>query len=132
MHQSKAAEIYNRCAAIDKNNRDRKDALMIERKLKTHDLSPRVNLFLFVVNVVDSWKVYSNITFTTEENSGEAQKELYAHLAAEMIDKFDSVSMSERRFTLNESDSTVLCQKLVNQDVGYQPISLPQRERNIQ
>jgi hypothetical protein len=111
--QPKAAETYySVCAAIDKHNRDRQDNLMIERKLKTHDWSTRVNLSLFAVNVVDSWKVYSKISFTAEENSGESQKEFYAHLAAEMIDNnYDSVSTSERRITINESDSPVLCRR---------------------
>jgi Transposase IS4 len=74
--QPKAAEIYySVCEAIDQHNRERQDTLMIERELKTHDWSARVSLSLFSVNFVDSWMVYSKITFNTENNSGEAQKE---------------------------------------------------------
>jgi Transposase IS4 len=113
--QPKAAETYySVCSAIDKHNRDRQDTLMIERKLKTHDWSTRVNLSIFAVIIVDCWKVYNKLTFTSENNSGEVQKEFYAHLAAEMIDNnYDSVTTSERRnvASANDVESPVFCRR---------------------
>jgi Transposase IS4 len=87
--QPKAAETYySACGKIDQHNRDRQDTLMIERKLKTHDWSTRVNFSLLSICFVDAWRVYSRMTFgeTNEDCNRETQKEFYGHLSAELID----------------------------------------------
>jgi hypothetical protein len=95
--QPRAAELYyNTCPKIDQHNRDRQSSLSVERKLVTNDWSQRVNLSIFAMIVVDTWRVYSQFTFPTpnrdggddEENDNwiESQKCFYGRLAAELID----------------------------------------------
>ena len=100
--QPKAAEIYyNSCGKIDQHNRDRQDTLSIERKLKTHDWSTRVNLSLLSMCFVDTWRVYSRITFGDTDGEGgprETQKEFYSLLAEELIDNtYDYIGGQRRR-----------------------------------
>jgi Transposase IS4 len=115
--QPKAAEVYYAvCSKIDQHNRDRQDTLMIERKLQTHDWSMRLNLSLLAIIFVDSWRVYSQITFPVN-NAGElqkieSQKEFYGNLAAELIDNsFDRIGMRNRcldfEHTTHEADSVI-------------------------
>jgi hypothetical protein len=67
---------------VDQHNRDRQDTLGIEKKLKTHDWSLRVNLSIFSIICVDTWKVYSQLSFGDEnDNQRESQKAFYGHLA---------------------------------------------------
>ena len=91
--QPKATEIYyDVCGKIDQHNRDRQATLGLERKLKTHDWSKRVNLTLLSMCIVDSWKVWNLISKTNEGEAKETQKAFYAHLAAELIDnQYDGI-----------------------------------------
>jgi hypothetical protein len=91
--QPQACEIYyDTCAAIDRHNRCRQDDLMLERKLKTHDWSTRVNISLLGMCIVDTWYAYSQCTDTTE-----TQKEFYSALAVELIDNtYDTVGSGRR------------------------------------
>jgi hypothetical protein len=90
--QPKAAEVYYSCrACIDQHNRDRQSTLMIETKLVTHDWAMSVNLSIFAICMVDTWRIYKQLT--CKENAGEldvvpfeTQQEFYGHLAAELID----------------------------------------------
>jgi hypothetical protein len=95
--QPRACETYYSCCAkIDQHNRDRQDTLMLEKKLKTHDWSIRVNLSILGMIMVDCWKVWSQITVTGPEGlskPAETQKEFYSQLATELIDNtFDYVA----------------------------------------
>jgi hypothetical protein len=105
VHQPKAAELYYSCCGkVDQHNRDRQDTLCIERKLKTHDWSLRVNLSIFAMIVVDSWRVYSQLTYGSDlaDSNGENQKDFYGHLAAELIDNnYDNVGGGSRRSSSN-------------------------------
>jgi hypothetical protein len=92
--QPQAAEMYYKtCAKIDQHNRDRQATLGIEQKLVTHNWSLRVNLSILSMIVVDTWKVYSQLTYANErQGTAESQKEFYAHLAAELIDnRYDNI-----------------------------------------
>ena len=87
-------EYYGVCGKVDQHNRDRQDTLQLERKLKTHDWSQRVNMSILGIIIVDSWRMYQRMTFPPYEdyisNTEEVQKIFYSHLAAEMIDnRFD-------------------------------------------
>jgi Transposase IS4 len=85
--QPQAAETYYEvCGKIDQHNRDKQATLGLERKLKTHDWSKRVNLTILSMCAVDAWKVWSRITVDDAGNRVETQKEFYGHLAAELID----------------------------------------------
>jgi hypothetical protein len=106
--QPLAAEMYySCCAAVDQHNRDRQDTLQLERKLKTHSWSMRVNLSILGMIMVDCWRVYDQLTPTATNN--EVQKEFYAELAAELIDNnYDTVGSATKRATrsndVNDSD----------------------------
>jgi hypothetical protein len=92
--QPKVAEVYySACAKIDQHNRDCQDTLMLERKLVTNDWSTRVNLSILAVILVDSWRVYSKMTFPAEFTGlKKIQKDFHGHLAAELIDNnYDQV-----------------------------------------
>ncbi len=106
--QPRAAELYYKtCAKIDQHNRDRQATLGIERKLVTNDWSLRVNLSIFAMIVVDTWRVYSGLTTDTElgSNIGETQKEFYGRLATELIDnRYDIVGSGGRRRNNNNDD----------------------------
>jgi hypothetical protein len=101
--QPKATELYyDVCGKIDQHNRDRQATLGIERKLKTHDWSKRVNLTLLSMCIVDSWKVWKRISTDDSGQAKENQKTFYAHLAAELIDnQYDGVR--RRRNATGES-----------------------------
>jgi hypothetical protein len=120
--QPLAAEVYySTCAVIDQQNRDRQDALMIKRKLKTHDWATRVNLSIFAIILVDCWRVYSKLSFNAT-NKVEVQKDFYAHLAAEMIDNtFDRVTPVGRSPSSIDDDeeADLYCEQLVLQVVAY-------------
>lgn len=94
-----AATYYNVCGRVDQHNRDRQDTLMIERKLKTHDWSQRVNLSIFAMILVDTFRLYSKMTYPPDEEApGEVQKTFYTHLATEMIDnRLDIFGRSARQ-----------------------------------
>lgn len=98
--QPRAAELYYKvCAKIDQHNRDRQSTLGIERKLVTNEWSLRVCLSIFSMIVVDTWKVYSALTYGHERNNdnGETQKEFYGKLAAELIDnRYDNIGGRRR------------------------------------
>ena len=102
--QPQAAEVYYKvCGKIDNHNRDRQATLGLERKLKTHDWSKRVNLTILSMCMVDAWKVWSLMTVNELNNPIETQKEFYAHLAAELIDNnYDGIN---RRNQSGESTS---------------------------
>ena len=61
--QPKAAALYYAvCGRVDQHNRDRQDTLMIEKKLKTHDWSQRVNLTILAMIFVDTYRIYARMT----------------------------------------------------------------------
>jgi hypothetical protein len=93
--QPKFAEIYYSAAsAIDRHNRCRQDDLMLERKIRTHDWSFRVNLSLLGICAVDAWLLYSNGRGDYPHIN---QREFYERLAQELIDNsFDSLRTRER------------------------------------
>lgn len=116
--QPKAAEIYYAsCGKIDQHNRDRQDTLGIERKLKTHDWSTRVNLSLLSMCFVDTWRVYSRITSSPTNDDGvqETQKEFYSKLAEELIDNsYDYIGGQRRHVATPPTvpvDSSVIDQR---------------------
>jgi hypothetical protein len=92
--QPLASEIYYEvCAAIDRHNRHRQDTLNIEKKVKTHDWSKRVNLTIFAMCVVDAWLLYSKATKCSEK-----QKDFYMFLADELIDNnYDGIGVQSSR-----------------------------------
>jgi Transposase IS4 len=107
----RAAELYYSCCGkIDQHNRDRQDTLGIERKLKTHDWSLRVNLTIFGMIVVDTWKVYSQLSFGEEDdNQRESQKNFYGNLAAELIDNnYDRVGGARAKRRSDSSDDEII------------------------
>ncbi len=58
---------------------------MLERKLVTNDWLRRVNLSILAVIPVDSWCVYSKMTFPDDcAGLKEIQKEFYGHLAVDI------------------------------------------------
>jgi hypothetical protein len=91
--QPQACEIYyDTCAAIDQHNRCRQADLMLERKMKTHDWSNRVNLSILGMCIVVTWYAYRGCTDTKE-----TQKEFYSALAVELIDNtYDTVGSGGR------------------------------------
>lgn len=103
--QPKACEkYYTCCAKIDQHNRDRQDTLGIERKFRTHKWSLRVNLSLLSICIVNTWRVYSRMTFgdTNEEGGAETQKDFYSYLAAELIDNTYDNRARRERYNQNE------------------------------
>ena len=95
--QPKAAEIYYTCCSkIDYHNRDRQDALGIEKKLRTKNWSKRVNFTLLSMNFVDTWKVWNLTTNEDDdvarnipgdpEHAQETQQQFYSSLLVEMIE----------------------------------------------
>jgi hypothetical protein len=48
---------YSAAGKIDQHNLDRQETLAIQTKLKTHDWSMRVNISIFCMCVVDTWRV---------------------------------------------------------------------------
>lgn len=102
--QPQAAELYYEvCGKIDNHNRDRQATLGLERKLKTHDWSKRVNLTILSMCMADAWKVWSLITIDKLGNPIEMQKAFYAHLAAEPI--FNNYDGVKRRNQSGENES---------------------------
>jgi Transposase IS4 len=82
--QPEAAEIYyETCRAIDRHNRYIQDDLMLERKIKTHDWSFRVNTSILGMCYVDSWRVYKGCQGQQQHLT---QAEFYCRLADELID----------------------------------------------
>lgn len=95
VQQPKASEVYYTvCGKVDNHNRDRQATLGLETKLRTNDWSMRVNLTVFGIIIVDTWRVWSLLSaadpqYDNEDGGnggGEVQKIFYGHLAAEMID----------------------------------------------
>jgi hypothetical protein len=100
--QPKAAEMYyNICAKIDNHNRDRSDTLQLEKKYETNDWSLRVNFSILAMIIVDTWKVYSKLTFNINEEgkriNKETQKQFYGRLAAELIDNKEGAIVTRER-----------------------------------
>jgi Transposase IS4 len=97
---------YSCCARVDQHNRDRQDTLQIERKLRTHDWSTRVNHSILSMILVDCWKVYSKITLQDNGNCVETQKEFYSRLATELIDNtYDRTRFRRRRTNMGDAES---------------------------
>ena len=91
--QPKVTEVYYQtCSVIDQHNRHRQDILKTEKKLETKKWSMRVNLTIFLMIVVDTWLVYSQVTGSTE-----LQSEFYVHLAEELIDNNIDSRLQHRR-----------------------------------
>jgi Transposase IS4 len=103
--QPKAAELYySACGNVDQHNRDRQDALKLERKIGTLNWATRVNHTILGMCIVDAWKVYSRLAFTSPS---ESQNEFYGHLAAELIDNtYDHVA-GPRRIDTQRLDGSV-------------------------
>ena len=100
--QPKVTEVYYRtCGVIDQHNRLHQDNLKTEEKLETKKWDMRVNLTIFLMIVVDTWLVYSQVTGSTE-----LQSESYVRLAEELIDNnIDSRPQCRRNSGEDGSDS---------------------------
>ena len=100
--QPKATEVcYQTCGVIDQNNQHRRDNLKPEKKLETKKWDMRVNLTIFLMIVVDTWLVYSQVM-----GSSELQSEFYVCLAEELIDNnIDSRPQHRRNSGEDGSDS---------------------------
>ena len=100
--QPKVTEVYYRtCGVIAQHNRYRQDNLKTEKKLETKKWDLRVNLTIFLMIVVDTWLVYSQVMGSTE-----LQSEFYVHLAEELIDNnIDSQPQRRRNSGEDGSDS---------------------------
>jgi Transposase IS4 len=96
--QPKTAELYySACGKIDQHNRDRQDALKLERKLGTNNWATRVNHSILGMCIVDAWKIFSRLAFTADGSPTETQDTFYSHLAAELIDNtYDQVAVPHR------------------------------------
>jgi hypothetical protein len=87
IQQPEACEIYYSCCAkIDQHNRHRQDNLQIEKKIGVKDWSLRVNLALLGMCIVDSWKMWSQITLNPNGSPSELQSQFFSKLATELID----------------------------------------------
>ena len=100
--QPKVTEVYYRtCSVIDQHNQHRQDNLKTEKKLETKKWDMRVNLTIFLMIVVDTWLVHSQVTGSTE-----LQSEFYVCLAEELIDNnIDSRLQCQRNSGEDGSDS---------------------------
>ena len=106
------------CVRVDQQNRDRQANLKLEKKLQTHDWSQRVNLSIFGIIVVDTWRMYSRLTFPldAQQDNGEKQNLFYSHLATELIDNnLDKINRT-RKSLKNASiesgvDSVAICNR---------------------
>jgi hypothetical protein len=135
--QPKAAEIYySVCGKVDQHNRDRQDTLCIERKLKTNDWSLRVNMTIFGMLVVDSWRMYSLLTYgsNVSDNNAESQKDFYGHLAAELIDNtYDQVGGTGARRSFGMDDtaegSPAVCHRTGGPRAGVSAHLTPTKRR---
>jgi Transposase IS4 len=109
--QPKAAELYySACGKVDQHNRDRQDALKLERKLGTHNWATRVNHTILGMCIVDAWKVFSRLAFTASGAPTETQSEFYGQLAAELIDNtYDQVAVPRRSDTQRSVGSVAHC-----------------------
>jgi hypothetical protein len=100
--QPEAAEVYYSCCArVDQHNRDRCDTLGLERKFETNNWSMRVNMTIFGMTLVYSWRVHSRLTFNVDEEGKqirrETQKQYYGRLSTDLIDnKEDTTTTRER------------------------------------
>lgn len=80
--QPLASEVYyNTCGAIDQHNRCRQDDLNLEKKLQTKQWHTRINMSIFGMGVVDTWRLYSICTKTNM-----TQREFYSQLAERLVD----------------------------------------------
>ena len=62
--QPQASKLYYYyCGKIDQHNRTRQDELGMEKKIRTHDWSKRVNLGIFAMCVVDAYY----LTFSAQD-----------------------------------------------------------------
>ena len=100
--QPKATEVYYRtCSVVDQHNRHLQDNLKTKKKLEMKKWDMRVNLTIFLMIVVDTWLVYSQVMGSTE-----LQSEFYVHLAEELIDNnIDSRPQCQRNSGEDGSDS---------------------------
>ena len=75
-------EIYHdTCAAIYHHNHHRQDILCIELKIESKIWDKRVTIYLFGMNVVDKWLMYTGATIDTLQPEPELdQKEFYCTL----------------------------------------------------
>jgi hypothetical protein len=90
---------YSSAGLIDKHNQDWQATLSMETKLKTHDWSMRVNMSIFWLCVVNSWRVWKKLSYDECGNPRESQKIFYGHLAAEPIN--NSFELVVRNYMTN-------------------------------
>lgn len=119
VQQTAITELYfAACGKIDQHNRDRQATLGLERKFKTHDWSMRVNMSIFSMCIVDSWRVWSRICSKEQERNKETQKAFYGNLATELIDNFDQVGGVSRRRSRNDDDEDPVDVDLIDPITG--------------
>ena len=100
--QPKATGVYYRtCGVIDQHNRHRQDNLKSKKKLGTKKWDMSVNLSIFLMIVVDTWLVYSQVTGSTE-----LQSFIYVCVAEELIDN-NIDSQPQRRRNSGEDGSDI-------------------------
>lgn len=74
---------YGCCAQIDRNNRCRHYVHQLERKLRTHDWSMRVNITLLGICIMDAWLLY---LWARGAAAVMSQASFYEQLASGFID----------------------------------------------
>lgn len=127
--QPVASEVYyNTCGAIDQHNRCRQDDLNLEKKLQTKQWHLRINMSIFGMGVVDTWRLYNICTKTTM-----TQRDFYGKLAERLIDNgWDSGGREMRKRSISSEDGSSLSQEsfgtcgLVSQ-THITPNKLPKR-----
>lgn len=125
--QPLACEIYyNTCAAIDQHNRCRQADLNIEKKVQTKCWHVRVNLSIFAMGVVDSFRLYDLAT-----DSKLTQKDFYCQLAEALIDNpyQESAARSVRSRESVDSESSSLGTCGESHSVHLSPNREPKRKR---
>lgn len=120
--QPQATDIYySVCGRIDQSNRTRQDDLEIERLLRTHDWSIRVNLSIFGIELVDTYYVYNGCS-----NNKENPDTFFTNLSEEMIDNtLDQRSSRARLAQIPEAN-----QNLPIQSPHLTPTKKRRRNRN--
>jgi hypothetical protein len=118
--QPKAAEIYySTCGKIDQHNRDRQATLGLEHRIKTHDWASCVNMSIFSMSIVDSWKVWSQMSMNALSEVPEVQKRYYANLAADLIDnEYDTVGGGRKRNDPNDITTDTLHSSIYNHNTN--------------
>ena len=75
---------YDTCGEIDRHNKIRQDELELERKIRTHDFSKRVNTTVFGMIVVDTMNFHQACAHPNEIDK--CPDDFITYLSEEMID----------------------------------------------